>query len=269
MSDKINLNSLSQIIKDEIDKFDHKIDTASVGQVVSIGDNIATIYGLDEAMYGELIEFPNNTFGIVMNIEEDSLGVAIFEGDAEIKEGDICHRTNRVVSVPVGEINATSHIDSFLSDSAEISGGNVDNIIFSYRLVASDDVTYNIKFSITPFIEQNTIDVSSASIIDAAFKTDHHNIVYSDGKLASGFTVVKVTDPENTADGNPSDTSDLSTNQSHKEAVLLEDSIKPKEGNSSQWIFRGAVLMAVSRRDFDRAPTGMYKSTVTATLTTD
>ena len=173
------------------------------------------------------------------------------------------------VSVPVGEINATSHIDSFLSDSAEISGGNVDNIIFSYRLVASDDVTYNIKFSITPFIEQNTIDVSSASIIDAAFKTDHHNIVYSDGKLASGFTVVKVTDPENTADGNPSDTSDLSTNQSHKEAVLLEDSIKPKEGNSSQWIFRGAVLMAVSRRDFDRAPTGMYKSTVTATLTTD
>ena len=103
MSDKINLNSLSQIIKDEIDKFDHKIDTASVGQVVSIGDNIATIYGLDEAMYGELIEFPNNTFGIVMNIEEDSLGVAIFEGDAEIKEGDICHRTNRVVSVPVGD----------------------------------------------------------------------------------------------------------------------------------------------------------------------
>lgn len=103
MNEKMNLNSLSEIIKDEIDKFDHKIDTASVGQVVSVGDNIATIYGLDEAMYGELIEFPQNTFGIVMNIEEDSLGVAIFEGDAEIKEGDICHRINRVVSVPVGD----------------------------------------------------------------------------------------------------------------------------------------------------------------------
>ena len=103
MSDSKNLNALSQIIKDEIDKFDHKIDTASVGQVVSVGDNIATIYGLDEAMYGELIEFPGNTFGIVMNIEEDSLGIAIFEGDSEIKEGDICHRTDRVVSVPVGD----------------------------------------------------------------------------------------------------------------------------------------------------------------------
>ena len=172
------------------------------------------------------------------------------------------------VSVPVGEINATSHIDSFLSDSADISGGNVDNIIFSYRLVASDDVTYNIKFSITPFIEQNTIDVSSASIIDAAFKTDHHNIVYSDGTQASGFTVVKVTDPENTADGNPSDTSDLSTNQKHKNAVLT-GSITPASENVRQWIFRGAVLMAVSQKDFDRAPTGEYRATVTATLTTN
>lgn len=104
MSENKNLNTLSQIIKDEINKLDHKIDSASVGQVVSVGDNIATIYGLDEAMYGELIEFPGNTYGIVMNIEEDSLGVAIFEGDAEIKEGDVCHRTNRVVSVPVGDM---------------------------------------------------------------------------------------------------------------------------------------------------------------------
>ena len=172
------------------------------------------------------------------------------------------------VSVPVGEINATSHIDSFLSDSAEISGGNVDNIIFSYRLVASDDVTYNIKFSITPFIEQNTIDVSSASIIDAAFRTAHHNTVYSDGTQVSGFTVVKVTDPENTAGGNPSDAEDPSTNQDHENAVLT-GSIKPASGNGRQWIFRGAVLMAVSQKDFDRAPTGEYRATVTATLTTN
>lgn len=103
MSDTKNLNTLSQIIKDEINKFEHKIDSASVGQVVSVGDNIATIYGLDEAMYGELIEFGDDSFGIVMNIEEDSLGVAIFEGDKEIKEGDTCHRTNKVVSVPVGD----------------------------------------------------------------------------------------------------------------------------------------------------------------------
>lgn len=103
MSDMKNLNTLSQIIKDEINKFEHKIDSASVGQVVSVGDNIATIYGLEEAMYGELIEFDGDSFGIVMNIEEDSLGVAIFDADKEIKEGDTCHRTNKVVSVPVGD----------------------------------------------------------------------------------------------------------------------------------------------------------------------
>ncbi len=103
MSDNKNLNTLSQIIKDEINKFEHKIDSVSVGQVVSVGDNIATIYGLDEAMYGELIDFGDNAYGIVMNIEEDSLGVAIFDSDKEIKEGDTCHRTNNVVSVPVGD----------------------------------------------------------------------------------------------------------------------------------------------------------------------
>ena len=175
------------------------------------------------------------------------------------------------VSVPVGEINATSHIDSFLSDSAEISGGNADNIIFSYRLVASDALKYNIKFSITPFEDENR------NIIDAAFRTAHHNTVYSNGTQASGFDFPQAnagstadgnpSDAGSTADGNPSDSEDPSTNQKHK-AAELEDSIKPALGNVRQWIFRGAVLMAVSQKDFDRAPTGEYRATVTATLTT-
>ena len=103
MSDNKNLNSLSEIIKDEINKYEKKINTTSVGQVVSVGDCIATIYGLDEAMYGELIEFPNNNYGMVMNIEEDSIGVALFGNEISIKEGDICNRTNKVTSVPVGD----------------------------------------------------------------------------------------------------------------------------------------------------------------------
>ena len=78
MSNNKNLNSLSEIIKDEINKYEKKINTTSVGQVVSVGDCIATIYGLDEAMYGELIQFPNDNYGMVMNIEEDSIGVALF-----------------------------------------------------------------------------------------------------------------------------------------------------------------------------------------------
>ena len=168
-------------------------------------------------------------------------------------------------------INATSQIGSFLNDTADINEEDADNIIFSYRLVASDDLTYTINFSITPF-------ENGDNIIDAAFRTAHHNTVYSDGTQAFGFDFPQAnagstadgnpSDAGSTAAGSPSDPDDPSTNQNHKEAEL-EDSIKPKEGNSSQWIFRGAVLMAVSRRDFDRAPTGMYKSTVTATLTTD
>ena len=98
-----NLNSLSQIIKDEIDKYDHKVDSTDVGQVVSVGDCIATVFGLDDAMYGELIEFPGNAYGMVMNIEETDIGVALFGENITIKEGDPCKRTKRLVSVPVGD----------------------------------------------------------------------------------------------------------------------------------------------------------------------
>ena len=103
MSEEQNLNTLSQIIKDEIDKYTNKIDTFEVGQVVSIGDCIATIYGLEGAMNGELISFNNDSYGMVMNIEEDSIGVALFGENISIKEGDICKRTHKVVSVPVGD----------------------------------------------------------------------------------------------------------------------------------------------------------------------
>ena len=98
-----NLNSLSQIIKDEIDKYDHKVDSTDVGQVVSVGDCIATVFGLDDAMYGELIEFPGNAYGMVMNIEETDIGVALFGENITIKEGDPCKRTKKLVSVPVGD----------------------------------------------------------------------------------------------------------------------------------------------------------------------
>ena len=153
-------------------------------------------------------------------------------------------------------INATSQIGSFLNDTADINEEDADNIIFSYRLVASDDLTYTINFSITSFKDGN------GNIIDAAFRTAHHNTVYSDG--TQDFPQANA---DSTADGNPSDPDDPSTNQNHKKAEL-EDSISPASGNVRQWIFRGAVLMAVSQKDFDRAPTGEYRATVTATLTT-
>ena len=98
-----NLNSLSQIIKDEISKTNNKVNSEVVGQVVSVGDCIATIYGLDEAMYGEMIAFPNDNLGMVMNINEDSIDCAIFNNRIPLKEGDLCKRTKQVISVPVGD----------------------------------------------------------------------------------------------------------------------------------------------------------------------
>ena len=145
-------------------------------------------------------------------------------------------------------IDATSQIGSFLNDTADISVDNVDNIIFSYRLVASDDAKYTITFNITPFTSED-----GNSYINAAFKTDHQNLVYSDGTQADfPYEPDKETASVVTTD---------------KESVVLEGSITPTSGNSRQWIFRGAVLMAVSRGDYDDAPRGRYTSRVTATLT--
>lgn len=86
MADLTNLNSLSQIIKDEISKTNNNVNAQNVGQVVSVGDCIATIYGLDEAMYGEMIEFPHNNFGMVMNINEDSIDCALFNSKLLLKK---------------------------------------------------------------------------------------------------------------------------------------------------------------------------------------
>lgn len=103
MSQSKNFDFLSDIIKQEIDKYDKKIDTSDVGTVISVGDGIANVYGLDNAMYGELIVFPGPTYGMVMNLEENSIGCVLFgEGD-KITEGDTCQRTGKVVSVPVGD----------------------------------------------------------------------------------------------------------------------------------------------------------------------
>ena len=158
-----------------------------------------------------------------------------------------------------GYIDATNHMDSFLSDTADISADNVDNIIFSYRLVASGSTSYTISFNITPFTNED-----DNYYIDAAFKTDHHNIVYSDDGSQPDeedekekFTIVTT---------NADSTMVPSSNTEHKNADL-SGAITPPSGNDRQWIFRGAVLMAVSRGDYDDAPRGRYTSRVTATLT--
>jgi F-type H+-transporting ATPase subunit alpha len=100
---QIRAEEISAIIKKQIEGFDREVEVSETGTIISVGDGIARIHGLDKAMAGELLEFPGNTMGMVLNLEEDNVGAAIL-GEAEhIKEGDTVKRTERIVQVPVGE----------------------------------------------------------------------------------------------------------------------------------------------------------------------
>ena len=100
---QIKAEEISAIIKKQIENFGREVEVSETGTIISASDGIARIHGLDKAMAGELLEFPGNTMGMVLNLEEDNVGAAIL-GDAEhIKEGDIVKRTERIVQVPVGE----------------------------------------------------------------------------------------------------------------------------------------------------------------------
>ena len=99
----LNPEEVSSIIAKEIDKYKTKIKMESVGTVLQVGDGIARIWGLEDAMMSELIQFPNDVMGMVLNLEEDNVGAVIFGSDEEIREGDTVRRTERIASVPVGE----------------------------------------------------------------------------------------------------------------------------------------------------------------------
>ena len=95
---------VSLIIQKEIEKYQTKLQMESVGVVLQVGDGIARVWGLEDAMMSELVKFPNDITGLILNLEEDNVGVAIFGSDTNIKEGDVVKRTGRIASVPVGEV---------------------------------------------------------------------------------------------------------------------------------------------------------------------
>ena len=100
---KINSSEISALIKKQIEDFSHKVESDDVGTVITVGDGVALVYGLDKAMLGELVEFPNHIYGMVMNLEEEHVGCVLLGNDSEIKEGDLVKRTKEVVKVPVGD----------------------------------------------------------------------------------------------------------------------------------------------------------------------
>ena len=100
---KINANEISALIKEQIKNYETKIDSNDVGTVVSVGDGIAIVYGLKDAMLGELLVFPSDVYGMVLNLETDSVGVVLLGDDQLIKEGDTVKRSKTVMTVPVGD----------------------------------------------------------------------------------------------------------------------------------------------------------------------
>ena len=99
----IKPEEITSIIKREIERYEKKIQTVDSGTIIQIGDGIARVYGLDDCMEGELLEFPNNVYGMALNLEQDNVGCVLLGSEEGIREGDIVRRTNKIVEVPVGE----------------------------------------------------------------------------------------------------------------------------------------------------------------------
>jgi F-type H+-transporting ATPase subunit alpha len=98
----LNPEEVSSVLRKEIERYDTKLETESVGTILQVGDGIARIWGLDDVQMSELVEFPGGIMGMVLNLESDNVGVAVFGSDTQIKEGDAVRRTGKVAQVPVG-----------------------------------------------------------------------------------------------------------------------------------------------------------------------
>jgi len=99
----IRSEEVSRVIKQRIESFQQKLDYSEVGEVIQVGDGIARCHGLDNAMSMELVEFPGEVMGMILNLEEDNVGIVVLGDDTHIQEGDTVKRTGRIIEVPVGE----------------------------------------------------------------------------------------------------------------------------------------------------------------------
>jgi len=99
----IKPEEITSIIKNEIQKYEKQIKTVDSGTIIQIGDGVSRVYGLDDCMEGELLEFPNNIYGMALNLEQDNVGCVLLGSEEGIKEGDIVKRTGKIVEVPVGD----------------------------------------------------------------------------------------------------------------------------------------------------------------------
>jgi F-type H+-transporting ATPase subunit alpha len=108
----IKAGEISEIIKRQLAGYEAEVDLQEVGRVIEVGDGIARVYGLEKAMAGELLSFPHDVVGMVLNLEQDQIGAVLFGQDTAIKEGDVVKRTNRIAQVPVGEAMVGRVVDA-------------------------------------------------------------------------------------------------------------------------------------------------------------
>ncbi len=108
---QIKAEEISQIIEKQIQNYESRVEMSETGTVLSVGDQIARVYGVQNAMAMELLEFPGGVMGLVLNLEEDNVGVALLGEDIHIKEGDPVKRTGKIFSVPAGQAVAGRVID--------------------------------------------------------------------------------------------------------------------------------------------------------------
>ena len=102
MATTIRPEEITSIIQQEIEGYESVLDVKEIGTVLSVGDGVARIHGLEKVMYGELIDFPHDVVGLAMNLEEDNVGAVLLGDFATIKSGDQVKRTTRIMAVPVG-----------------------------------------------------------------------------------------------------------------------------------------------------------------------
>src|ERR1700692_1534691 len=122
---QIKADEITKLIREQIENYETKIAVDEVGTVMSIGDGIARVYGLDKVMAGELLSFPHNVAGLAMNLEEDQVGVVLLGEYTAVEEGDEVKRTGRIMSVPVGEAMIGRVVDSLgrpIDDKGPIAG---------------------------------------------------------------------------------------------------------------------------------------------------
>ncbi len=99
----LGADEITKLLREEIENYDRAVNVSEVGSVMSLGDGIARIHGLEKVMSGEMIEFPHGVFGIAMNLEEDQVGSVLLGEYTQIREGDDVKRTGKIMSVPVGD----------------------------------------------------------------------------------------------------------------------------------------------------------------------